>query len=152
MQKIAQNLFYHGSDSDQIDGPLRINERDSGWFGSGFYVTAYPEYAKRWGKYVYRVSVPSGKFVEVLVHGNYDRVEFLGDAESANQLAGGTNGWIENESKWSLDFTNTVKYMGYSGIRVHMNGRRDVEVVVFDPSTIQILGKAAFNWLSRLIK
>jgi len=140
--RISQNnVLFHGSDSEQFEGDIRINERDSGWFGSGFYLTAYPEYAKRWGKYTYQVAYPTAKMAEVNVQGNYDKITFVGEAENANQQAGGNNAWITNESLWSQNFVKALQSMGYGGIRTNMNGHLDVEVVIFDPSAIQILGR-----------
>lgn len=43
------NIVWHGSSSEKIEGEIRMNERDSGWFGKGFYVTAYQCYGLRWG-------------------------------------------------------------------------------------------------------
>jgi len=134
-------VLYHGSDSQQIIGPLRVNERDSGWFGAGFYLTARPEYAQRWGKYVYQMSVPQGSYAEVQVIGNYDKVKFIGKAEQANQAAGGTEAWIENEVAWSNAFTKNLKQMGFIGVRVHLDQNKDAEVLIFDPSQIQVIGQ-----------
>ncbi len=138
----SSNLeLFHGSNSEQISGPLRTNERDSGWFGSGFYLTAYPEYAKRWGNNVYKMIIPHGNFAHVVVEGNYKKINYIGDTNKANELAGGTEGWIENEHVWSQKFTSALKSMGYDGIRVEMNGNPDVEVLVFNPQIIQVVEK-----------
>jgi hypothetical protein len=133
--------LYHGSNSPEMTGELRTGNRDSGWFGSGFYLTAFPDYAKRWGKYVYQMNAPQGKYAEVQITGNYSKIEFLGEAEKANQEAGGNEAWLANEQKWSDDFKNILQRMGFIGVRVHMNQNKDVEVLVFDPSTIRILRK-----------
>jgi len=130
--------LFHGSNNEQLAGSLRVNERDSGWFGAGFYLTAYPEYAKRWGNFVYKMYAPKGKYAEATFDDNYQKVHFLGDAEAANNEAGGTAAWIENESAWSAAFTNALKKMGYVGVRVHQSQHKDVEVLVFDPSHIQV--------------
>jgi hypothetical protein len=138
----AQWTLYHGSNSPKMEGKLFCNERDSGWFGSGFYLTAYPDYAKRWGQYVYTMNVPAGKYAEIHCKNGYQQIEYLGDAEFANQFAGGNEAWIENELAWSQNFTNTLKKMGNSGVRVHIDNHKDLEVLVFDPSHIQILGQS----------
>lgn len=130
-------ILYHGSNSDKMTGGLRIGQRDSGWYGKGFYLTAYPEFAKRWGKYIHRMSVPQGKYAEILIQGN--KTTYLGDAEKANQEAGGTEAWIDNEDAWSTAFTNSLRKMGYDGVRVHEGEYKDVEVVVFNPATIAVL-------------
>lgn len=129
-------ILYHGSNSPEMIGPLRFNERDSGWFGNGFYLTAYPEYAKRWGRYIHKMSVPNGKFAHIRCSDGYENIEYLGDTKIAHQLAGGTTGWIENESLWSKNFTKALQQMGYIGIRVDMDRYPDVEVIVFDPSIV----------------
>ena len=139
--KIASSNLYHGSNSEQIQGNLRIGERDSGWFGEAFYLTSDPEYAKRWGKYVYVMTVPDGKFAEVVVTGNYQKIDFLGDANKANQMAGGTAAWVDNEALWSETFKKALQQMGYAGVRVHNNGTKDMEVAVFDPSNITVVGR-----------
>jgi hypothetical protein len=129
--------LYHGSKSEQMVGKFRSNERDAGWFGTGFYLTAYPDYARRWGKHIYRMTVPMGKFAEVQVIGNYKKIDF-GDAEFANQEAGGTEGWIADEMSWAEKFTNALKMSGFDGVRVHFDQNKDVEVLIFDPSQVTL--------------
>lgn len=140
LESFQQWELYHGSNSEQIIGQLRTNERDAGWFGTGFYLTAYPDYAKKWGKHIYRMSVPQKKFAEVQVIGNYKKILF-GDSEFANKEAGGTEGWIENEHLWAQKFTSALKNSGYDGVRVNFDNYKDVEVLVFDPSHIIVIGK-----------
>lgn len=137
-----QEVLYHGSNSEKIVGTLYANERDSGWFGSGFYLTAYPEYAQRWGKYIHQMIPPVGRYAEVNCTNGYQNIEYVGDAEKANQMAGGSHGWIENEHLWSQKFQSNLKQMGYIGVRVNMDQWKDVEVLVFDPSKIQIVNDA----------
>ncbi len=139
MQESNQNVLYHGSNSEKMVGTLYANERDSGWFGSGFYLTAYPDYAKRWGKFIHKMIIPDGSYAEINVSDGYSKIEFLGDAEKANQMAGGKTGWIENEALWSEKFKSSLKQMGYIGVRVNQDNWKDLEVVVFDPSTIQAI-------------
>ena len=128
----ARLELFHGSSSEKISGDIRMNERDSGWFGNGFYLSAFPDYAKRWGAHVHKMTV-SGKFAEVQVIGNYKELRFDKDAAIADKEAGGTVGWIENEHAWSSAFAKKLKQMGYDGIRVHFDENKDVEVVVFEP-------------------
>lgn len=132
--------LFHGSNSEEFAGQIRANERDSGWFGSGFYLSSMPSYAKRWGKNVYKMIVPFGKFAEVKVIGNYKEILF-GDAEYANQEAGGKDAFNDNEHLWSKNFTDALKKQGYDGVRVDFDHHKDVEVVIFDPSKIQVVGK-----------
>ncbi len=139
----SQWKLYHGSKSPKIVGQLICNDRDSGWFGSGFYLTAYPDYAKRWGQYVHEMLVPTGKYAEVQSTQDYNKISYLGDAEAANQIAGGTEGWIANEHAWSQAFTGYLKKMGYLGVRVHLGEYQDAEVLVFDPSHIQVIPNAS---------
>lgn len=135
-------VFYHGSDSEEIIGPLVTGERDSGWFGSGFYLSAYPVYANRWGKNIYYVAVPDGlKFAEASVIGNYEEIIFAGDAQKADEMAGGSNAWIENEQVYSDKIKSALQEMGYGGIKVHFGNNKDVEVVVFDPSQLEVKGR-----------
>jgi hypothetical protein len=133
------SILYHGSDSEKIVGGLYANERDSGWFGSGFYLTAYPDYAQRWGKYIHKMIPPVGKYAEVNATNGYKNIEYVGDAKKANEMAGGTVKWIENEHLWSKMFQSSLKDMGYIGVRVGIDGWKDVEVLVFEPSQIQVL-------------
>ncbi len=130
--------LYHGSNSPKLEGELRMNERDSGWFGTGFYLTAYPEYAKRWGEYVHRLTIPDGKYAKVLCSDGYNKIEYIGDAKKASDMAGGSAAWIENEEEWSVNFTDNLRSMGYIGVRVDMDRYPDVEVVIFDPSIISV--------------
>jgi hypothetical protein len=132
--------LFHGSNSEEFVGQIRANERDSGWFGSGFYLSAIPSYAKRWGKNVHKMIVPFGKFAKIQVIGNYKEILF-GDAEFANQEAGGQEAFNDNEHLWSKKFTEALKKQGYDGVRVNFDEHKDVEVVIFDPSKIQVLGK-----------
>jgi len=132
------SVLYHGSDSEKIVGNLYSNDRDSGWFGSGFYLTAYPDYALRWGKYVHKMIPPFGKFAIVNCSQDY-KCQYLGDAENANQFAGGTTGWVENEDLWSQKFKSFLANLGYVGIRVNIGEHPDVEIVIFDPSKIRVL-------------
>ncbi len=133
--------LYHGSSSPQLIGPIRMNERDAGWYGKGFYLSASPEYASRWGPYIHKMAVPSNlKFAFVKNTGGYTRIDFLGDAEKANQAAGGTNAWIEDEHGWAQIFNTALRQMGYQGVRVAFDDYQDAEVVVFDPSVIHSLG------------
>jgi len=134
-----QWTLYHGSNSEQIVGTLYANERDSGWFGSGFYLTAYPEYAKRWGQFIHNMIPPQGKYAEINCYNNYQKIEYVGDAEKANELAGGKAGWVTDEHAWSQQFTNNLKSMGYSGVRINLDNHKDVEVLVFDPSKIKVV-------------
>jgi len=87
------------------------------------------------------MQVPPMRFVEVQSDNNYSQIEFLGDAEAANQQAGGSAGWVENERAWSAKFTQVLREMGYGGVRVHIGDHRDVEILVFDPSTVQVIGR-----------
>ncbi len=135
----TQNILFHGSDSEKLVGQLYSNNRDSGWFGAGFYLTAYPEYATRWGKFVHKMIAPSGKYAEVNCTDGYNKVEYVGDAEKANQIAGGKEMWIRNSHIWSQSFQNALKQLGYIGVRVNMDQWKDVEVVVFDPSQVKTL-------------
>jgi hypothetical protein len=138
-------VLYHGSNSEQFDGPIRVQSRDHGWFGTGFYLTAYPEYALRWGRNVFEMRLPPGKYAEVRVVGNYSKLVFMGDAEAANQAAGGTVGWIENEALWARRFTDHLKKTGHTGVRVHFDEHPDMEVLVFDPSHAQVTGRLPAN-------
>lgn len=131
-------VYYHGSNSEQISGPIRVNERDAGWFGQGFYVTANMGYAQRWGNYIYEVAIPQGQFAQVTVHGNYDRMEYDPLGNEANQFAGGDEGWIRNEALWAQKFTNYLKQKGVEGVRIHA-GSIDTEVVIFHPEKVKIV-------------
>lgn len=133
-------ILYHGSNSDSFVGPIRTNERDAGWFGQGFYLTSFPNYAKRWGKNIFKISVPNGKYANIQVIGNYEKTIY-NNAEFANQEAGGHEGFIENEDLWSQKFTNALKRERFDGVRVDFDNNKDVEVVVFNPSKIQVLEK-----------
>lgn len=141
LREDSGSKLYHGSNSEQIVGRLRTNERDSGWFGAGFYLTAYPQYAQKWGKFVYQMAVPQGKFAEIRTDNSYNEIEFLGDAQAANQEAGDTEAWVDDERAWSKKFTDSLRRMGYVGVRIHVGQYPDIEVLVFDPSTITVLGK-----------
>lgn len=133
-------ILYHGSDSESFIGQIRTNERDAGWFGAGFYLTSNPEYAKRWGEYIYQMIVPQGKYAQIQVIGNYEKIIY-NNAEFANEEAGGKKGWFENEYLWAKKFTDALKREGYEGIRVDFDTNKDVEVIVFDPSKVKVLGK-----------
>ena len=132
--------LYHGSNSEQFIGKIKVNERDSGWFGAGFYLTAYPSYAQRWGKFIYEISVPPSKFAEVITDNNYSKIEFVGDAQKADLQAGGTEAWINNETQWSQTFTKVLQQMGYDGVRVHVGNYKDLEVLIFNPSKLVVIG------------
>ena len=137
----TEQVLYHGSDSEEIVGKLYTGKRDPGWFGEAFYLTAYPEYAKRWGKHVYKMSIPPLKFAEVNVIGNYDNMEYLGDSKIAYEKAGGQNAAILKEYDFAVNFKKELKLMGYDGVRVHNDGQKDMEVAIFDPSNIKVLEK-----------
>jgi len=131
-------IAFHGSSSALV-GAIRINERDSGWFGNGFYATAFEEYALRWGKVLNTVELPEGNYAEVLVEGNYKKVVWQGLAATADQKAGGSIGWVENEFLYSQNLTKELIALGFIGVKVHFGEIKDVEVVVFDASTIRVL-------------
>lgn len=133
---VSTEILYHGSDSEKIKGTLRTGERDAGWFGQGFYLTAYPEYAKRWGKYIYKMIPPTGKYAHVFVTGNYEKIEYDVAGQKANEYAGGNDAWIKDELAWAQKFNEYLIRNGYTGIRVNMDNYQNVEVVVFDPSKI----------------
>ena len=140
--KVANSeALYHGSDSEKFEGDIRLNERDSGWFGSGFYLTRYTSYAKRWGKFIYRAEIQVGKMAEVNCPDGYKNIEYIGDANIANENAGGDSAWMAKEWKWSQSFKKSLLKMGYDGVRVHMDGYKDAEVLVFDPSKVKVLGR-----------
>jgi hypothetical protein len=141
-EEAINNFFYHGSDSEKIVGTLYSNERDSGWFGSGFYLTAYPWYAERWGKYIHKMIPPAGKYAEVNCDNQWNNIEYVGDAKQADQAAGGKVGWIENEHLWSQKFKDSLEEMGYVGVRVNVGELKNLEIVVFDPSKIQVLSES----------
>ena len=82
--------------------------------------------------------IPMGKYAEVKSIKN--NLEFSGDSEKANNEAGGTEAWILNEHEYSKKFTETLKQMGNAGVKVEVDGFKDGEVVVFNPSQIHILG------------
>lgn len=135
-------LLYHGSSSENITGEIRVNERDAGWFGPGFYLSAFTEYAQRWGKYVFRIAIPTTiKFAHIKVVGDYEKIIFDSEAEKANQTAGGTAGWIENEKAWALKFGQSLRQMGYGGVRVDFDDHKDVEVIVFNPSQLKVVDR-----------
>lgn len=133
--------LYHGSNSEQFIGKIRVGERDAGWFGHGFYLSAYPSYAARWGKNVYKMQVPKGRYARINVTDGYKKMDFLGDAEVANKMAGGQDGYLEDELKWAKLFTYNLYQKGYDGVRISIDHHRDVEVLVFDPSKIKVLGR-----------
>ncbi|OGG09026.1 hypothetical protein A3J20_04100 [Candidatus Gottesmanbacteria bacterium RIFCSPLOWO2_02_FULL_42_29] len=133
-----QNILWHGSSSEKFEGEIKMNERDSGWFGNGFYLSSVPEYGQRWGKNLHPMIIPMGKYAEVKSIKN--NLEFSGDSEKANNEAGGTEAWILNEHEYSKKFTETLKQMGNAGVKVEVDGFKDGEVVVFNPSQIHILG------------
>ena len=136
-------ILYHGSSSPTMQGQLRIGERDPGWFGPGFYLTASKDYARRWGQHVHEFSVPQGlRFARVNIIGNYAKIEFDSVAQKANDMAGGTEAWIDDEHAWAQSFGKNLRALGVDGIRVRMNGADDTEVVVFDPSAIKHVGLA----------
>ena len=134
-EAVGGNFLYHGSESANISGPLRTSERDSGWFGSGFYLTAYPEYTKRWGQFVYRTPWPKGDFAMVTVIGNYAEIIFDKNGQLANDYAGGLDGWIRDEDAWSAKFKEFLVKNRFVGVRVAFDNKPDVEVVIFDPNT-----------------
>jgi hypothetical protein len=144
-QPECPNVSFRGSKSEELLGELRVNERDAGWFWPGFYLTSDVTYASGWGENVFKMFVPNGKFAHVDVIGNYDQIEFDGDAEKANQAAGGTAGWIEDEAAWSRMFGRAMQEMGFDGVRVHFGQLRDGEVVMFDLSTITVVGRLPRN-------
>ena len=131
-------IAFHGSSSALV-GAIRINERDSGWFGNGFYATSSQEYAFRWGKVLNTVELPEGNYAEVVVIGNYDKIQWLGLANDANENAGGWLAWMENEALYSENLTKAFVALGFIGVRIHFGENKDVEVVVFDVSTIKVL-------------
>jgi len=134
--KIAQELtFYHGT-NNIIDGDFRLSQNDPGWFGRGVYVTSYPEHAKIYGKYVYKVSVNCNKFAEVIVSDNYKKAIYVGDAKIANEKASGNKNFLQNDFEWSNLFSDNLKGMGYCGIKITLNGKPNAEVVIFDPSDV----------------
>jgi hypothetical protein len=135
-----KNILWHGSASEKIEGEIRTNERDSGYFGTGFYVTAYISNAKIWGKNLHPMIIPVGKYAEIESEEGFKNIKYIGDSEKANIEAGGTEGYLENEEKWSKRFTETLKQMGNIGARLKLEGHKDTEIVVFDPSQIHILG------------
>lgn len=135
--------LYHGSDSEEFEGRIRIGERDSGWFGRGFYLSAYPKYAARWGANVFKMSVPKGRFAQINVTNNYKNITFVGDADKANQAAGGQEGYLEDEQKWSKVFSTFLVMKGYDGVRVNIDSYPDVEVLVFNPSQVRVMEKVS---------
>jgi hypothetical protein len=134
-------VMYHGSDSESFEGEIRMNERDSGWFGAGFYVSAYPNIASIWGKNIYKVKIPTGKMAKVTAESGFKNIQYLGEAQDANEFAGGTKTYQRSEYEWSNKFTEFLKEKGYIGVSVEVDGWDNMEVVIFDPSTIQILEK-----------
>lgn len=132
------DIVWHGSTSEKIEGEIRMNERDSGWFGNGFYVTAYQDYGLRWGDNLHPMLVPKGKYAK-LKSVKLD-IQYFGDSEVANSESGGTVAWIENEAQYSENFTTKLKEMGNVGVKVEMDGYKDAEIVIFDPSGIHVIG------------
>lgn len=90
------------------------------------------------GSNLHPMLVPKGKYAE-LKSVKLD-IQFFGDAEVANTESGGTEAWIENEAQYSENFTTKLKAMGNVGVKVEMDGHKDAEVVVFDPSGIHVIG------------
>ncbi len=131
-------IAWHGSSSEKMEGEIRMNERDSGWFGNGFYVTAYQDYGLRWGRNLHPMLVPKGKYAEL--KSTKFKIEYFGDSEIANVESGGTDAWVENEKLYSQKFTEKLKEMGNIGVKVEMDGYKDAEVVIFDPSKIHVIG------------
>lgn len=132
------DILWHGSSSERFEGEIRMNERDSGWFGKGFYVTAYQDYGLRWGENLHPMLIPKGKYAE-LKSVKLD-IRYFGDAEVANTESGGNSAWIENEAQYSENFTTKLKEMGNVGVKVEMDGYKDAEVVIFDPAKIHVIG------------
>ena len=133
----TENYLYHGSDSPVIQGPLRTGERDDGWFGPGFYLTASLDYAKRWGRYIYKMTAPPGKYAEVQVIGNYEKTMYDDISQKANEYAGGKDAWIQNELLWAQKFQEFLVKNGVIGVRAHFDNEKDVEVVVFNPASVK---------------
>jgi len=67
-------------------------------------------------------------------------IEFVGDAQKADLQAGGTKAWINNETQWSQTFTKVLQQMGYDGVRVHVGNYKDLEVLIFNPSKLVVIG------------
>jgi hypothetical protein len=65
LEFLQHTELYHGSKSSEVTGEIRVGERDSGWYGRGFYLTANKDYAKRWGPNIFKMSVPFGNYAEV---------------------------------------------------------------------------------------
>lgn len=143
LEFLQHTELYHGSKSTEITGDIRVGERDSGWYGDGFYLTADKDYAKRWGPNIFKISAPIGKYAEVNHKNNsFDHPIFTGDSELAEKAANEKAGsWVENETLWSRTFSNYLKSKGYVGVRVNLPSRKNIEVVVFDPSEIKVVGK-----------
>lgn len=138
------NPLYHGTNNPNLTqfDPTPINKRDHGWFGTGLYLTKYPTFAKQWGKHIYKIEIPQNiKMAEIHTTKNYEKFIYLGDAEQANQQAGGDEAWIENEKQWAEDFTQNLKKLGYDGVRVKMDNYQDLEVLIFDPKNAKIVGE-----------
>lgn len=143
LEFLQHTELYHGSKSSEVTGEIRVGERDSGWYGRGFYLTANKDYAKRWGPNIFKMSVPFGNYAEVNHKDNtFDHPIFIGDSELAERAANEKAGsWIENETLWSKTFSDYLKNKGYVGVRVNLPSHKDVEVVVFDPKDIKVIGK-----------
>lgn len=135
-----KNIFWHGSSSEKIEGEIRMNERDSGYFGNGFYVSNYSSYSSRWGRNLHPMIIPTGKYGEVKVKGDYKDIKYIGDTEKADIEAGGKNAWLLNEREYSKKFSEALKQTGNIGCKIEMDGFKDAEVVVFDSSLIHTLG------------
>lgn len=144
LQEINSPTFYHGSNNPNLilfnQDPT--DQRDHGWFGTGLYVTKYPAYAQKWGKYLYQIHIhPDIKLAKIHVANDYRQITYIGDAETANQKAGGDEAWIQNEKQWAQDFTQSLKEKGYDGVRIKINGKEDVELLIFNPTHAQIVGE-----------
>jgi len=142
VRSFAERVLYHGSNSPSIQGALYTNKRDFGWFGAGFYLTAHLSYALRWGKYVYEMRIPVGKYARLST--NYRTTSYDTDALEAHLYAGGDDGWILDEHLYAEKFTHYLMGKGYVGVRIALSNTSggyddDVEVVVFDPTTIQVV-------------
>lgn len=123
--KVKERL-YHGTNADikKFD-PKKIGQKDSGWYGKGFYFTSKPETASAYASFWGGPEEQDGNHPNVIpVHISLKNPYYW--PEHKGMLA---------DTKEIEKLTKKLKVMGHDGIIVNTNGRD--EYIAFHPHQIK---------------
>lgn len=137
-QNFRKPTMYHGTGSDisEID-PSKLQSRDAGVLGEGFYSTQAPAIANQYARLAERIGGDSPNIIPLMTRkGDYAQYNLADKGDLAVELA--------KDKNFSKALTDNLKSQGYIGADVRDASGGIVERVNFNPNDVRSIF-AAFD-------